>query len=61
MHLPEARMAVTIPEAAASLGLSRSYLYQEAKAGRLKVRKAGKRSLVALADLQAFVDALPAK
>ena len=55
------RIAVSIPEAAEMVGLSRAYLYGAVKAGQLRAKKAGKRSLVAVADLRDFYGGLPDK
>ena len=40
-------------------GLSRSGIYRGIAAGRLKTKKAGRRTLVNYADLMALLDALP--
>jgi hypothetical protein len=45
-------------EAARATGLSRSRLYIEVAQGRLKVRKAGRRTIVTVAELQRFLEAL---
>jgi excisionase family DNA binding protein len=54
------KMFATIPEAVEASGLSRSALYVALKRGDLTARKAGRRTLIALADLEAFLQALPA-
>ncbi len=51
--------AFTIAEAAKRAGLSRSWLYEHISAGNLAAHKAGARSVVLPADLDAFVAALP--
>lgn len=50
---------VSIPEAARQMGLSRSSLYKEINAGTIKVKKCGKRTLIAVQDIHAWYDALP--
>lgn len=55
----ERKLLVGIAEAARMMGLGRSSLYNEIGAGRLKVRKAGKRSLIAVADIEAWCQNLP--
>ena len=50
---------VSIPEAARRMGLGRSSLYKEINAGTIKVRKCGKRTLIAVQDIHAWYDALP--
>lgn len=53
------RLAYSVNEAAAIAGLSRSWLYGEITAGRLRTRKAGRRRLVLHTDLVSFLDGLP--
>ena len=52
-------LAISIAEAARRLGLGRTRVYELIGEGRLKIRKCGRRSLVAVADLERFVDELP--
>ena len=47
----ESKLLVGITEAARMMGIGRSTLYKEIGASRLKVRKAGKRTLIAVADI----------
>ena len=49
----------TIPGAIVYSGFVRSRLYLEIKAGRLDARKAGRRTLITRASLDALLDALP--
>src|SRR5262245_22208612 len=55
------RLAHSIAEVVKITGVGRSFLYEEIKAGRLNVRKAGRRSLIFDADLKAWLASLPAK
>ena len=55
----EGRYAYSIAEVAKSVGLGRSYLYGEIKDGRLRIRKAGRRTLIYEADLRAWLAQLP--
>ena len=55
------RFAFAISEVVEIVGVGRSFIYEEIKAGRLIVRKAGRRSLVFDADLKAWLASLPAK
>ena len=48
-------LAVPIPEAARLSGCGRSTLYSEIKSGNLKIRKVGRRTIVALDDLKAWL------
>jgi len=41
------------------MGIGRSKLYAEIGAARITVRKAGKRSLIAVTDIEAWFDQLP--
>lgn len=56
MDLP---LAVTIPDAVKASGMSRSALYLALKRGDLSARKAGRRTLISFADLQAYLASLP--
>lgn len=51
-------IAVTIPEAVRLSGCSRSALYVAMKQG-LPARKAGRRTIIMLADLEAYLANLP--
>lgn len=53
-------LAVTIPEAVRLSGCSRSALYAALKRRDLVARKAGRRTLIVLADLEAYLASLPA-
>jgi hypothetical protein len=48
----------SILELAANAGVSRSTLYNEIRAGRLVVRKIGRRTIVSAADAAAWFDSL---
>lgn len=52
-------IAVTIPDAVRLSGCSRSALYLALRRGELTARKAGRRTLINYADLQAFLASLP--
>jgi excisionase family DNA binding protein len=51
--------AIPIDEAARRAGIGRSSLYEAINRGELPLRKAGRRSLIRIEDLKAWVDALP--
>jgi predicted DNA-binding transcriptional regulator AlpA len=53
------KLALTIPEAVAMSGIGRSSLYEVFKAGGIKPRKHGKRTLVMVADLENYLKSLP--
>lgn len=50
----------TMPDAVQYSGMSRSALYEALKRGELTARKAGRRTLIAFADLDAYLASLPA-
>jgi excisionase family DNA binding protein len=54
-------LAVGIDEAARRAGVGRGLLYQEIGKGRLRVRKAGRRTLITINDLTSWLDALPTR
>jgi excisionase family DNA binding protein len=58
---PVERFAYSIEEVTKVTGLGRSYIYEEIRDGRLRIRKAGRRSLVLPDDLQAWLASLPGK
>lgn len=52
-------IAITVPEAVRLTGMSRSALYDALKQHKIKAKKAGRRTLFLLADLEAFMGSLP--
>lgn len=52
-------IAITVPEAARRAGVGRSSLYEAINRGELPMRKAGRRSLILVDDLKAWIKALP--
>jgi excisionase family DNA binding protein len=52
-------LAVSVEEAARRAGVGRGLLYQEIGCGRLRAHKAGRRTLIAIAELSAWLNALP--
>ena len=58
---PNATLALGIIEAARAAGVGRSTVFDEINAGRLKARKAGRRTLILREDLQAWLAALPTR
>jgi excisionase family DNA binding protein len=55
------KLAYSIVDIAKLVGIGRSLIFEEVKAGRLPVKKAGRRTLVLDADLSAWLSNLPAK
>jgi len=54
------KAAFTVNEFCVRFGICRSLFYAEVRAGRLKTRKAGRRTLVLRRDADAWAEALPA-
>lgn len=54
-------LAVPMPRAPAWLGVSRSKIYEEIAAGRLKAVKCGSLTLIPYASGEAWLNGLPAK
>lgn len=52
-------IAVTIPDAVKATGISRSSLYEAMKRGDLTARKAGRRTLIRVCDLEDYLAGLP--
>ena len=52
-------LAVTILEGCRIIGIRRSSIYREISAGRIRAVKAGKRTLLPMASLRAWLAALP--
>lgn len=52
-------LAVTIPEAVKLSGMSRSAIYEALKRQDITARKAGRRTLISFADLEAYLASLP--
>jgi hypothetical protein len=53
------KIAVTLREATLLSGIGRSSLYKLFNEGKLTPRKAGKRTLILVAELEAYVTSLP--
>lgn len=54
------KISCTIPEAIQVSGLGRSFIYQLFADGKLTPRKAGKRTLILVAELENYLKNLPA-
>ncbi len=52
-------ISVTIPDAVKATGMSRSSIYEALKRGDLVALKAGRRTLISFADLEAYLAGLP--
>ena len=55
------KLAHSIDDVTKLTGIGRSFVYEEIKAGRLLVRKAGRRTIIFDADLGAWLTSLPEK
>jgi len=58
---PAEPLAVGIMDATRLSGVGRSTIFDEIKAGRLKARKAGRRTLILRDDLLAWLNTLPSR
>ena len=56
---PENRGALTVDEFCHWAAIGRNKFYQEVKAGRLVLRKIGRKSVVTTADAFRFIESLP--
>lgn len=54
-------LAMSIQDAVALSGIGRTSLFAAIKAGELKVKKYGRRTLVLTEDLKAWIDSLPSR
>lgn len=52
-------IALTIADAVDASGISRSELYLAMREGKLSAKKSGRRTLIMLADLEAYLNSLP--
>jgi len=57
--LPSDKLAYSIDQAVAAIGLSRDTLYRAMRAGQLKPKAAGVRTLITRGELQRYLDELP--
>jgi excisionase family DNA binding protein len=55
------RLALSVPNASAMLGISRATLYREILAGRLRKTRGGGRTLIAMEDARAWLAACRAQ
>jgi excisionase family DNA binding protein len=55
------RAALRVSEACSALAISRSKLYLELAAGRLRAVKCGRRTLIPVPEIKAWLEGLPAQ
>lgn len=60
MNKPIDQVAVSVNEFCASVGIGRTFFYQEVKANRIKIVKAGSRTLIPISEKAAYLERLPA-
>ena len=56
---PENRGALTVDEFCGWAAIGRNKFYQEVKAGRVVLRKIGRKSVVTMADASRWLESLP--
>lgn len=61
METSEYTRALTVEAFCRLYSVGRTYFYQEVNAGRIPVRKAGKRTLVLKEDAEAWLAGLPSR
>ncbi len=59
MSADHTKLAYSIADLAHVAGVGRSFIYEEIRQGRLKVKKAGRRTLVLQSEATHWLDALP--
>ncbi len=57
----EDRLYVRVKEACKIMGMGHTALYNEINEGRLPIKKAGRKTLIAVKDIHAWFEALPDK
>ena len=50
------KIAYTVPEAMAAIGIGRTFLYRLAAEGKIELRKVGSRTLIPAASLQRLIE-----
>jgi excisionase family DNA binding protein len=60
-HSQPFRRVLSVLEFSKSYGIGRTRTYQELRCGRLRAYKAGKRTLIATEDADAWLRSLPSK
>ena len=55
----QARLALSVPEAAKMTGFGQTTIYAEIKTGTLRARKLGARTFITMDDLRAWLDGKP--
>lgn len=59
MSTPVEKLAYSITDLVRVAGVGRSFIYEEIKCGRLKVKKAGRRTLILQRDVEKWLGAMP--
>lgn len=57
--MEQSKVAYTVEEFCTLYGIGRSFAYEEMKAGHLRIRKAGRRTLILRVDAEAWLSSLP--
>jgi excisionase family DNA binding protein len=57
--MEQQKRAMSIDEAAKAAGIGRTMLFEEIRKGRITARKVGRRTIITVDDLDAWLKALP--
>ena len=60
-QVSQERLYVRVKEAQKMMGMGHTSIYKEIKDGRLPIKKSGKKTLIAVADIHAWLESLPEK
>lgn len=59
--MTENKVAITIQDFCQNYGVGRTFVFNEIKAGRLPIKKAGQRTLILRSDADAWLSSLPGR
>jgi excisionase family DNA binding protein len=59
--MEEVKRAMSVEEAAKAAGVGRTILFEEIRKGRITARKVGRRTIITIDDLDAWLNSLPTK
>jgi excisionase family DNA binding protein len=59
--MEDLKRAMSVEEAAKAAGVGRTLLFEEIRKGHLKARKVGRRTIITMDELDAWLKSLPVK